>query len=238
MRVLLVEDDPMVGAALKGRLEDDAYAVDWVTAVEPGLESLLTHTYDVVLLDLGLPQGDGADLLVGLRRRGDHTPVIVVTARSEVTSRITSLDLGADDYLVKPFDSAELLARIRAVLRRHGADHGHAVLTNGRVSLDVTGHHAWLTDWTDASGAADQPRRTTISLSRREFAVLRALLTRPGTILSREQLEHRVYGWGGEVESNAIEYLIHRLRAKLGADAVRNVRGVGWAVPREPSGSS
>ena len=213
----------MVGAALKGRLEDDAYAVDWVTAVDPGLTSLSTHAYDVVLLDLGLPRGDGADLLAAMRRRGDHTPVIVITARAEVGSRITSLDLGADDYLVKPFDSAELLARIRAVLRRRGGDHGDAVLTNGRVSLDVARHHAWLAD-----GAS-------ISLSRREFAVLRALLARPGAILSREQLEHRVYGWGGEVESNAIEYLIHRLRRKLGTDAVRNVRGIGWTVPTVPT---
>lgn len=211
----------MVGAALVGRLEDDAYAVDWVRRAQPGLDSMRTHDYDVVLLDLGLPELDGAGFLSTLRARGDDTPVIVVTARSEVDSRITSLDLGADDYLVKPFAAGELLARIRAVLRRQGADHVDAVLTNGQVSVDVATHRAWLAD-------GEQ-----VTLSRREFAVIRALLTRPGVILSREDLEHRVYGWGDEVESNAIEYLIHRVRAKLGADAVRNVRGVGWTVPKE-----
>jgi len=220
MRVLLVEDDPMVGAALVGRLEDDAYAVDWVQRAQPGLDSLLTHTYDVVLLDLGLPELDGAGFLSALRGRGDDTPVIVVTARSELESRIEGLDLGADDYLVKPFAAGELMARIRAVLRRKGGDHLDAVLTNGQVSLDVATHQAWLPDGRQ------------VALSRREFAVIRALLTRPGIILSREDLEHRVYGWGNEVESNAIEYLIHRVRAKLGADIVRNIRGVGWTVPK------
>jgi len=211
----------MVGAALVGRLEDDAYAVDWVRLAQPGLASMRTHDYDVVLLDLGLPELDGAGFLSALRARGDDTPVIVVTARSEVDSRISSLDLGADDYLVKPFAAGELMARIRAVLRRKGSDHVDAVLTNGKVSLDVATHRAWLAD---GEG---------VTLSRREFAVIRALLTRPGVILSREDLEHRVYGWGNEVESNAIEYLIHRVRAKLGADAVRNVRGVGWMVQKE-----
>ncbi len=210
----------MVGAALVGRLEDDSYAVDWVRRAEPGLDSMLTHDYDLVLLDLGLPELDGAGFLTRLRARGDDTPVIVVTARSEVESRISGLDLGADDYLVKPFAPGELMARIRAVLRRHGTDHAAAILSNGHVSLDVAAHRAWLAD--------GQP----VTLSRREFAVIRALMTRPGIILSREDLEHRVYGWGKEVESNAIEYLIHRVRAKLGPDVVRNVRGVGWTVPR------
>jgi len=210
----------MVGAALVGRLEDDSYAVDWVRRAELGLDSLLTHDYDVVLLDLGLPEMDGEGFLSQLRARGDDTPVIVVTARSELTSRIAGLDLGADDYLVKPFAAGELMARIRAVLRRNGTDHVDAILTNGQVSLDVAAHLAWLADGTP------------VELSRREFAVIRALLTRPGIILSREDLEHRVYGWGQEVESNAIEYLIHRVRAKMGADVVRNVRGVGWTVAK------
>ena len=220
MRVLLVEDDPMVGAALVGRLEDDAYAVDWVRAAQPGLDSLLTHDYDVVLLDLGLPELDGAGFLAKQRARGDRTPVIVVTARSEVDMRISSLDLGADDYLVKPFEAGELMARIRAVLRRNSSDHIDAMLTNGRVRLDAASHRAW-----NAAGVE-------VTLSRREFAVIRALLTRPGVILSREELEHKVYCWGYEVESNAVEYLIYRVRAKLGADVVRNVRGVGWMMPK------
>ncbi|WP_392544417.1 response regulator [Oryzobacter telluris] len=221
MRVLLVEDDPMVGAALVGRLEDEAYAVDWVQDAVTGLASVGTHTYDVVLLDLGLPGLDGAGFLSRLRATGNEVPVIVVTARDGVDSRVAGLDLGADDYLVKPFDSAELMARVRAVLRRRGSDHADAVLTNGRVSLDVARHLAWTVD-------GEQ-----VDLPRREFAVLRALLTRPGVILSRDDLEHRVYGWGQEVESNAVEYAIHRLRAKLGADTIRNVRGVGWTVPKD-----
>jgi len=224
MRVLLVEDDAMIGAALVERLEDDAYAVDWVTDAPAALHSLDTHDYDVVLLDLGLPGMTGAQMLARLRSTGDDTPVIVVTARDEVDDRVSGLDLGADDYVVKPFEATELMARMRAVLRRRGAEHLDVVLTNGRVSLDVARHRAWLADGTE------------VELSKREFAVLRALLTRPGIISSRQEIEQRVYGWGREVESNAVEYVIHRLRAKLGADTIRNVRGVGWVVPKDGSG--
>ena len=225
MRVLLVEDDPMVGEALTGCLEDDAYAVDWVGTVQEGLVGLAAHTYDIVLLDLGLPGGDGGELLVQARGRGDRTPVIVLTARSELGSRVASLDRGADDYLVKPFDPAELLARMRAVLRR-GEDPADAVLVAATVRLDTSRHEAHTADG------------RTVPLSRREFAVLRTLMRRPGHILSRAQLEERVYGWGAEVESNAIEYVIHRLRSKLGQDVVRNVRGVGWTVPSAPRASA
>ncbi len=224
MRVLLVEDDAMIGAALVERLEDDAYAVDWVTDAPAALHSLDTHDYDVVLLDLGLPGMTGAQMLARLRSTGDDTPVIVVTARDEVDDRVSGLDLGADDYVVKPFEATELMARMRAVLRRRGAEHLDVVLTNGQVSLDVARHRAWLADGTE------------VELSKREFAVLRALLTRPGIISSRQEIEQRVYGWGREVESNAVEYVIHRLRAKLGADTIRNVRGVGWVVPKDGSG--
>lgn len=225
MRVLLVEDDHMVGQALTGCLEDDAYAVDWVGTVQDGLASMAAHTYEVVLLDLGLPGADGGDLLVRARRGGDRTPVIVLTARSELGSRVESLDRGADDYLVKPFDPAELLARMRAVLRR-GEEPADAVLIAASVRLDTSRHEARTDDG------------RTVPLSRREFAVLRAMMRRPGHILSRAQLEERVYGWGAEVESNAIEYVIHRLRSKLGQDAIRNVRGVGWTVPSAPRASA
>lgn len=214
MRVLLVEDDAMIGAALVDRLEDDAYVVDWVTDAAAGLLSMRTHHYDVVLLDLGLPGIPGAEMLTRVRASGDHTPVIVVTARDQVEDRIDGLDLGADDYVVKPFEATELMARMRAVLRRRGTDHLDVVLSNGQVSLDVARHRAWLTDGHE------------VALSKREFAVLRALLTRPGIILSREEIEQRVYGWGREVESNAVEYVIHRLRAKLGTDTIRNIRGL------------
>lgn len=223
MRVLLVEDDPMLGAALVGRLEDEAYAVDWVRDAASGLVSTQTHTYDVALLDLGLPDLDGTELLRRLRRTGSTVPVIVVTARDDTGTRITSLDGGADDYVVKPFETAELLARMRAVLRR-GSDTSQAVLRSAHLTLDLTRHLAVLADGRE------------VPLARREFAVLRALMTRPGAILSREELEHRVYGWGREVESNAIEYAIHGLRTKLGAATIRNIRGVGWTVPRDPAG--
>jgi two-component system, OmpR family, response regulator len=221
MRVLLVEDDAMIGAALVERLEGDAYAVDWVTDAPAALHSLGTHTYDVVLLDLGLPGMTGGQMLARLRTTGDDTPVIVVTARDEVDDRVSGLDLGADDYVVKPFDASELMARMRAVLRRRGAEHLDVVLTNGRVSLDVARHRAWLADGTE------------VELSKREFGVLRALLTRPGVVMSRQEIEQRVYGWGREIESNAVEYVIHRLRAKLGADTIRNIRGVGWVAPKD-----
>ncbi len=225
MRVLLVEDDAMIGAALVERLENDAYAVDWVSDGGAGLHSLDTHDYAVVLLDLGLPGLQGGEMLARMRSSGDDTPVIVVTARDELDDRVDGLDLGADDYVVKPFESSELLARMRAVIRRRGAEHLDAVLTNGRVSLDIARHRARLADGAE------------VDLSKREFAVLRALLARPGVILSREEIEQRVYGWGREVESNAVEYVIHRLRAKLGADTIRNIRGVGWVTPKDTAGA-
>lgn len=225
MRVLLVEDDAMVGAALVGRLEDDAYAVDWVRDAQSAAASVQTHTYDVVLLDLGLPDVDGTELLVTLRRGGEATPVIVVTARDDVGSRVTSLDGGADDYIVKPFESVELMARMRAVLRRRGEVAHAATLDIGDLRLELDSHVAVLKDG------------TRVELPRREFAVLRALMSRPGAILSRTDLEHQVYGWGDEVESNAIEYAIHRLRSKLGSHTIRNIRGVGWMVPRQEPGA-
>ncbi|WP_084125349.1 response regulator transcription factor [Demequina sp. NBRC 110054] len=221
MRVLLVEDDAMVGAALVGRLEDDAYAVDWVRDARSAAASVATHTYDVMLLDLGLPDTDGTALLARLRRGGDGTPIIVVTARDDVGSKVASLDGGADDYLMKPFDSTELMARMRAVLRRGGDSRRAATLEAGGLRLELDTH------------VAIRPDGERVELPRREFAVLRALMTHPGAILSRADIEHQVYGWGHEVESNAIEYAIHRLRAKLGSDTIRNIRGVGWMTPRD-----
>lgn len=172
-----------------------------------------------MLLDLGLPDIDGREFLARFRRSGKTVPVIVVTARDEVDARVGSLDGGADDYVVKPFEAAELLARLRAVLRR-GSDSTEAVLRVGSLALDLTSHLAVLDDGRE------------VALARREFAVLRALMTRPGMILSREEIEHRVYGWGSEVESNAVEFAIHGIRSKLGAQTIRNIRGVGWTIPK------
>jgi two-component system OmpR family response regulator len=216
MRVLLVEDDRMIGAAVMQALKDAAYAVDWVTDGKTAIEAAEVEIYDVALLDLGLPETSGQDVLRRLRRIGRQLPVIIVTARDGLDDRIDGLDLGADDYLVKPFEIRELLARMRAVLRRQGSG-SSSTLSNGKISLNP------------ATREATFEGESSI-LTAREFAVLQALLTRPGAILSRNDLERQVYGWNEEVESNAIEFLIHTIRKKLGAVAIRNVRGVGWMV--------
>jgi two-component system, OmpR family, response regulator len=218
MRVLLVEDDRMVGAAVAQALKDAAYAVDWVTDGQTAIEAAGVETYDVVLLDLGLPKTDGQDVLRRLRQTGHKLPVIIVTARDGISDRIDGLDLGADDYLVKPFEIGELLARMRAVLRRQGSG-SSSLLSNGKISLNPATREASFLGETSL-------------LTAREFAVLQALLVRPGAILSRSDLERQIYGWNEEVESNAIEFLIHTIRKKLGALAIRNVRGVGWMVDR------
>ena len=216
MRVLLVEDDRMVGAAVMQALKDAAYAVDWVTDGTTAIEAAEAETYDVALLDLGLPETDGQEVLRRLRQIGRQLPVIIVTARDGVDDRIDGLDLGADDYLVKPFEIRELLARMRAVLRRQGSG-SSSLLGNGKISLNPATREATFLGETSL-------------LTAREFAVLQALLIRPGAILSRSDLERHVYGWNEEVESNAVEFLIHTIRKKLGAVAIRNVRGVGWMV--------
>jgi two-component system OmpR family response regulator len=218
MRVLLIEDDRMVGAAVAQALKDAAYAVDWVTDGESAIEAAEVEAYDVALLDLGLPVRDGREVLRRLRAGSRAVPVIIVTARDSLDDRVDGLDLGADDYMVKPFEIRELLARMRAVLRRPGSG-ASPLLSNGVVSLDPATHEA------HHDGEISR-------LTAREFALLQALLTRPGTILSRSDLERHIYGWNEEVESNAIEFLIHAIRKKIGPSAIRNVRGVGWMVDR------
>ena len=216
MRILLVEDDPMIGEAVTVALRDAAYAVDWVRDGVTAEAVLADAGHQAVLLDLGLPGRDGLEVLRRLRQRGQAVPVIVITARDAVDERIKGLDYGADDYLVKPFDVNELLARMRAVIRRQGGQ-ATPVLGNGVVSLDPA---------TRAARRGDRVQ----SLSAREFALLHALLLRPGTILARAELEERIYGWNEEVESNAVDFLIHGVRRKLGADVIKNVRGAGWMV--------
>ena len=218
MRILLVEDDPMIGEAVCVALKDAAYAVDWVKDGAAASSALEHGEHQAVLLDLGLPKRDGMEVLRRLRQAGKSVPVIVITARDAVEDRIQGLDVGADDYLVKPFNVQELLARLRAIIRRHGGQ-GAPVLTNGSVSLDPATHEARRGD-------------TTTLLSAREFALLHALLLRPGAILARTELEERIYGWNEEVESNAVDFLIHGVRKKLGADVIKNVRGAGWMVAR------
>lgn len=219
MRVLLVEDDPMIGQAIHGALLDAAYAADWVQNGQTALDTLATQHYDLALLDLGLPGKDGLQVLDALRARGNPIPILIITARDALHDRLQGLDAGADDYILKPFDMAELLARMRAVVRRHNGQ-TQPVLSNGVVTLDP------------ATKQASGPDGMPAQLSSREFSLLQALLIRPGAILSRSELEDRLYGWGEEVESNAVEFLIHALRRKLGHDVIRNVRGVGWMVSK------
>ncbi len=218
MRVLLVEDDSMLGRAVMQALHDASYAVDWVTDGTQASAALARHEFELILLDLGLPGQDGLEVLRRLRAAGDSTPVLVITARDGVDQRIEGLDIGADDYLGKPFAVGELLARLRALVRRR-AGAASSVLQNGVVTLELATRQAIV------DGEA-------IDLSSREFALLQALMLRPGAVLSRAQLEQGIYGWGQEVESNAVDVIIHGLRRKLGARRIRNVRGLGWRVER------
>ncbi len=218
MRILLVEDDHMIGEVVSLALKDAAYAVDWVRDGQRALAAIDSQHYDMALLDLGLPKKDGFEVLQTLRSRNNPMPVVIITARDAVEERIRGLDAGADDYVLKPFVMAELLARMRAVIRRKGGA-ASPVLSNGLLSLDPATREATVNE-------------TTVRLSAREFALLQALLLRPGAILSRTELEDRMYGWNEEIESNVVEFMIHSLRKKLGNDIIKNVRGLGWMVSK------
>ncbi len=218
MRILLVEDDPMIGASVREGLRQDGFVVDWAQDGLAADAALAAERFDLVLLDLGLPRLTGRALLERMRGRGSDVPVIILTARDAIEERVAGLDAGADDYLVKPFDLDELAARIRAVARRRT---GRAVprLQHGEIEIDPASRSVTL-------------RGEPVSLSPREFDLLSALLERPGVVLSRAQLEARLYGWGEEVESNTVEVYVHGLRRKLGSGLIRNVRGVGYMVPK------
>jgi two-component system response regulator QseB len=218
MRILLVEDDAMIGKTLQQALTQDGYAVDRVADGEAARAAIdaAQDAYALVLLDLGLPRKSGLDLLRELRRSGNRVRVLVVTARDAVADRVAGLDAGADDYLTKPFSLDELAARMRALLRRDIGREGN-VLHRGELALDTVTH---------AVTQAGRP----VDVSAREFALLAALLERPGAALSKAQLEERIYRWGDEVESNAVEVHIHNLRKKLGSDTIRTLRGVGYAL--------
>ena len=229
MRLLLVEDDRMIGSGLRAVLQSEGHAVDWLRDIRAARAALASERFDLVLLDLGLPASaesglvaaevDGLTLLRELRGRRDATPVIVITARDAPEARILGLDSGADDYLTKPFEVAELSARIRAVTRRHGG-HAQPVLCHGAVRLDPATRQVSLDG---------RP----VLLSAREFAVLEALMSRPGAVLTRAQLEDRLYGWSEAVESNAVSVYIHQLRRKLGSDFIQSMRGVGYFLASE-----
>jgi two-component system, OmpR family, response regulator QseB len=210
----------MIGDAIRAGLRRDGFTVDWVRNAAAASQVLRTEPFELLLLDLGLPGGDGLDLLKGLRGRGSDLPVLIITARDSVADRVAGLDAGADDYLVKPFDLDELAARIRALLRRKSA-RSEPRLEHLGVALEPAAHRV-------TRGGEE------VALSPREFALLELLMERPGIILSRSQIEERLYGWGEEVESNAVEVHIHGLRRKLGAQFILTVRGVGYRLRPAP----
>jgi len=216
MRILLIEDDPMIGESMEEALRGECYAVDWVRDGDAAELSVRQDVYDMLVLDLGLPKRQGMDVLRRHRARGGQTPVLIVTARDATAARVEGLDAGADDYLVKPFDVDELLARIRAVLRRRG-NRTNSVVSHGGLTVNLAAHDATF------NGAP-------LPLSSREFALLRALLDQPGSVVTKVQLEEKIYGWGEEIESNTIDVYIHHLRKKLGVDFIKNVRGVGYKL--------
>jgi len=208
----------MIGQGLHTALRQASFAVDWMRDGKSAGAALQSSHFDLVLLDLGLPQRDGIDVLRELRKRGDSTPVIILTARDEIQHRIAGLDAGADDYIVKPFDLDEVTARMRSVLRR-AAGRGDPGIQHGDLRLDP------VTRTVEREGKP-------VPLSGHEYAVLEALLQRPGAVLSRAQLEDRLYGWDEQIGSNAVEVYIHGLRRKLGSGAIRTLRGVGYFVPK------
>ena len=219
MRILLVEDDQMIGEQLLDLLRAEAYAVDWVRDGELADAALQSQSYDLLLLDLGLPKRDGMSVLRALRARRQQLPVLIATARDALQQRVEGLDAGADDYVLKPFELDELLARIRALLRR-ASGRAEPVYEHLGVSLNPASHEA---------SVGGQP----VSLSAREWAVLEPLLARPGLVLSRQQLEEKLYSWKDEISSNAVEVYIHGLRKKLGPGLIENVRGLGYRVPKQ-----
>jgi two-component system response regulator QseB len=223
MRILLAEDDPMIGDGVRRGLIQEGFAVDWVRDGRTVEAALAEQVHDLLLLDLGLPRKEGLDVLAAMRRRGDLRPVLVMTARDAVADRVAGLDAGADDYLVKPFELTELAARMRALLRRNAGRAAPSVVV-GALSLDPA---------TRAVTLAGHP----LELSAREYKLLDALTARPGAILSRAQLEEKLYGWKDSVDSNAVEVHLSSLRKKLGTGWIRNVRGLGWMINAPAAGT-
>ncbi|MFJ4291606.1 response regulator transcription factor [Cupriavidus sp. NPDC089707] len=223
MRVLLVEDDAMIGDSVRQALRQEGFTVDWVRDGDAGLAAATSSQdgeacYDLVLLDIGLPRRSGLDVLRTLRTRGVPTPVLILTARDAVADRVAGLNAGADDYLVKPFDLQELAARMHALARR-AAGRAEPLVTYGEIVLNPSTREV-------------THRGEPVRLSAREFALLSALMSRPGKVWSVPQLQERLYGWDDEVGSNTVEVYIHALRKKFGAALIRNIRGVGYVVPR------
>lgn len=218
MRLLLVEDDELLGDAIRSGLRQESYTVDWVRDGHSAELALKTETFDLVILDISLPQRSGIEILTDMRQAGDITPVLILTAHVRTSDRILGLDTGADDYLAKPFDMNELAARIRALLRRSSGRASPQLQHNG-ISLDPSSHKVTLDE---------QP----VELSAREFVILQLLLENSGKVMSKSRLEDELYGWDSEIESNTIEVYIHHLRKKIGAGLIRTIRGVGYMIDK------
>ena len=216
MRVLVVEDDLMIGESLSEALQDEAYTVDWVKDGRQAILTLRVQPYDIILLDLGLPEIDGMGVLTAIRDAKIDTPVLILTARDQLKDRIAGLDLGADDYVVKPFELEEVFARMRVLIRRAQGKADNQV-TVGNLTLDTAHKRVMM---------AGNP----IDLTAKEYMLLTTFMLSPEKVMSKNALEDSLYGWGDEVESNAIEFLIHSLRKKVGQDRVKNVRGLGWYI--------
>jgi two-component system response regulator QseB len=221
MRLLLVEDDHMIGESLVRGLRDDGYAVDWVRDGAAALAALKDRQaeFSIAVVDWNLPRQDGLSVIKAVRAAGNRLPILMITARDDLSDRISGLDGGADDYLVKPFEFAELKARLRSLMRRQDG-RASTEIVHGNLVLDPVTHSVRLGE-------------LSVAITAREFALLRALMERPGAVLSRAQLEERLYGWDESVQSNAIEFVIHSLRKKLGSTIIENVRGVGWRMGHE-----
>ncbi|ALF60188.1 response regulator [Psychrobacter urativorans] len=216
MRVLVVEDDLMIGESLSEALQDEAYTVDWVKDGRQAILTLRVQPYDIILLDLGLPEIDGMGVLTAIRDAKIDTPVLIITARDDVKDRIAGLDSGADDYVVKPFELGEIFARMRVLIRRAQGKADNQIMV-GNLSLD-TAHKRVLMD------------TVPVDLTAKEYMLLTTFMLSPEKVMSKTELEDSLYGWGGEVESNAIEFLIHSLRKKIGQNRIKNVRGLGWYI--------
>ncbi|MFT6834886.1 MAG: two-component system OmpR family response regulator [Francisellaceae bacterium] len=218
MKILLVEDDQLIGSAIKQALTDWSYIVNWVQNGEDAILAIKTEPYSLVLLDIGLPKKSGFDVLIQLRENHQIMPIIIITARDSVDDRVKGLDSGADDYLVKPFSLKELEARIRVMSRRMSGQPIN-ILSAKNIQLNI-----------ETKGAIFNGE--TISLTAKEYSLFYELMSKPGTIKSREELEAKIYSWDEEIASNAIEFLIHGLRKKLHKDIIKNIRGLGWLVPK------
>lgn len=216
MRVLLVEDDEMIGESLSEALQDEAYSVDWVKDGRQAILTLKVQPYDIILLDLGLPEVDGMGVLTTIRQAHIKTPVLIITARDDVKDRIAGLDSGADDYVVKPFELGEVFARMRVLIRR-AQGQADNLLSVGNIQLDTTHKRVLMNN-------------NPIDLTAKEYMLLTTFMLSPEKVMSKTELEDSLYGWGGEVESNAVEFLIHSLRKKIGQQRIKNVRGLGWYI--------